>query len=210
MSIPSSKELVMMLVKNIETGKMDDFDQDQLMLYLSPIDIVRNWIPMASSDPSFQHFETDTAEFAFMPLGAARFRRTTTQSIDDDTPAAVSFDDVNLQDSSFTWSASDPTKIVFGARDVLRMYVILGTAEFATDADGYRGVFSSLYDSGDVLIAGSTMAQLPALASIETHIPFASVTRITDTTSYITITVRHTAGAALNLNFIRVALFRIF
>lgn len=101
MSIPSAQEAVMLIAKSIENGKLDDFDRDQLQLYLNPLDTTRNWIKQASSTPHFQHMEFGSARGDILPHECASLRFSTQSIADGTTPLTPTAADTS---NAATWS----------------------------------------------------------------------------------------------------------
>ena len=199
------------IAKLLASGESLSPQQEQQVAdFLNPVQTLGGWIKLGSSNPSFRHFETETGHFNFMPLQMAQFKLAGTQSINNDTETALQFDEATLNDSAFKWTSGDPTKIISASPDPTKFYMFGGAVQFDNDADGYRAVFINQFDSSDVLIGGDTISQLAPPPDIGSAIPFGYATKVFSNFNYFTITVRHTAGAALDITFVRVGLFRVF
>ena len=122
--------------------------------------VVEKWMKTGANYPSFDFFETKTANFKFMPLQAARFRRTSAQTLSNGVQTAIQWSDAFLRDSTILWDSSDPTKIQFKGRQTGLVYVTLGGIVFAQSGTGHRTIVVAEYDRDDNLLSGGTVAQV--------------------------------------------------
>lgn len=193
-------------------GGLTTQEEDQLQLYLSPMDIVRNWIKMGAGFPSFRHFETQTAEFVFMPNAASHLSRTTAQSIGDGAGNATSiqWENFTQNDSSTAFDPLDAASVVFVGNHKDRIFAIMFYCEWAQHDTGFREARILQYDADSGILETNIITNQDATTGRPTNMSGIEPMIVLDQARFMRVLMTQTSGDALDLNKAELLLFRVF
>jgi hypothetical protein len=117
--------------------------------------------------------------------------RATTQSIPASTWTAISFSSVD-GDGYTAWSASNPTRVT---APTAGRYMAVGSASFANDTSGYRGI--RIQKSGSTVISADSSYPPPLGATVETFLNVTCQAITMATTDYLELQLLQTTAGAL-------------
>ena len=209
MSVLDGNEVAEMLASG---EPLSPSQTEGLRQFFANIPTVNSWIKPGMTYPHFHHFEADTAEFEFMPLGSLVIRQTVSATIANNTGTQVSFDQILVTDNELlSWDSTAPTKIRLVGRQNGKVLLLCVNFQWETNATGYRAAFMISRDVDDAQTHGDTLYQMPAAIGIETISPIVYIIDIVDdVTEHMTFEVKQNSGGDLDLLRTELALFRIF
>ena len=117
----------------------------------------------------------------------------TTQSVNHDTATALTFDSEDFDSDGMHSAGASPTRITIPANGG-GLYLLIGQANFAADADGQRQLRLRKNGTTDLVIANQPVAT--ATTATIMQIQTLAVLAAAD---YIELQAYHEAGAALNV-----------
>ena len=200
----------------LKRGDIENYQAEALRLRLDVTgrndDVVHNWVSPATEDPEFEHFTTETGEFAFMPTKGMQVKIESNQSIPNDTETSLLWNvsaTNYLADSGFRIDPDNTNRLLMPAPDTDRIYLLAGNVDFDQNSTGYRLVVSAFFDSDDVQLEGHTLAQRDAQANVVNDtLPFARALRVPSAANYFEVRVLQNSGGALNVGFASFSIMR--
>lgn len=130
--------------------------------------------------------------------------RATTQSISSSTWTSISFSSVDADDY-LSWSASNPTRLTAPTSG---RYMAIGSASFANDTSGYRGI--RIQKSGSTVISADSSSPPPLGSTIETFLNVTCNALTMTTSDYLELQVLQTTVGALSTGTLAPSLSLIY
>lgn len=186
--------------------------REDLADFLGVSETVLGWVKTGASYPSFSFFEAERADFSFMPNKGARFRRAGSQSIPHDSGTNILFEEAQsaMLESDLSLDEDNNDRILIAGGDPDRLYIYGGIIDFDLNVSGWRGAFAVQRDKDGNNIGGATLGQVDAPVNVALTLSFMRPHKIAEDTAYITFHVHQTSGAALNINFVSIGIFRVY
>lgn len=205
--------LAELMLKLADGEKLTPGEREEMHLLTQDMDRIRiqagAWIDEGGT-PALRFPKISDPHFLTSPLDVYTFNLIADTAIPNDTPTYITFDDYTYSVSrAFKVDDADKSHIVTAYPGY--SFAVVGNAEWASNATGYRHAFLEGFDSSGVSLGAVQLHTLPATSGVETACPIAFVVnfRQLQNLAYFKIAVRQNSGGDLTLKEVLLSVFLV-
>lgn len=156
-----------------------------------------SWLQTIGNSPTFTSPTIRSPMYLSTPLHTYQFFVTSPIEIANDTKTYLTFDTFLGDDSIFSVDAGDHT-IIRSPQGVPGL-TIDGFVQWEAGATGYRSLAAEFFDVNGTSAGSQTFLREPGLATVSSNRSFSYTDTLFTTYSYFKIHVKHTQGAAIDV-----------